>query len=85
MFKSVIDYADNISIPSYNSNYSVQATTSGFKRGVWNYVTTVIYNLGYVQSVQAAMLKLIAVVSGPAKPFICKWCSGHIGISCCCE
>ncbi len=74
------DYADNISIPSYNSNYSVQATTSGFKRGVWNYVTTVTYNLGYVQSVQAAMLKLIAVVSGPVKPFV-NGAAGTLGLA----
>ncbi|MEZ7604740.1 hypothetical protein [Streptococcus parasanguinis] len=44
--------------------------TSGLRPGVWNYVTTVTYNLGYVQSVQSFILGLIALIPSPASSYI---------------
>ena len=44
--------------------------TSGLRPGVWNYVTTVTYNLEYVQSVQSFILGLIALIPSPASPYI---------------
>lgn len=57
-------------IPDVSNGNSYSRATAGFRRGAWNYVTSTTYNLGYVQSVQAAMLKIMALVAGPAKPFI---------------
>ena len=43
--------------------------TSGLRPGVWNYVTTVTYNLGYLQSVQSFILGLIALIPSPASSY----------------
>lgn len=55
-------------IPAFSSTDFLVA--SGLRPGVWNYVTTVTYNLGYVQSVQSFILDLIALIPSPASPYI---------------
>ena len=55
-------------IPAFSSTDFLVA--SGLRPGVWNYVTTVTYNLEYVQSVQSFILGLIALIPSPASPYI---------------
>ncbi|MBT0906607.1 hypothetical protein HMPREF2832_08710 [Streptococcus sp. HMSC073D05] len=54
-------------IPAFSSTDFLVA--SGLRPGVWNYVTTVTYNLGYLQSVQSFILGLIALIPSPASSY----------------